>query len=84
MPDKFPTTDVIVNNEPLQILGETGIIGFLAFAGFVIYIVLVAWRQIKHLQDWEENLGQSALVSPYWASSSNTRPSPPSTLPTFG
>jgi O-antigen ligase len=53
MPDKFPTTDVIVNNEPLEILGETGIIGFLAIAGFAIYVVLVAWRQIKHLQGWE-------------------------------
>jgi O-antigen ligase len=39
MPDRFSGDTAIVNNEPLEILAETGILGALALGAFLVYLV---------------------------------------------
>jgi O-antigen ligase len=46
-PEKFSGTDGIVNNEPLEILAETGLIGGLTLLGFIASVAWLAWRSVK-------------------------------------
>lgn len=45
-PKKFPSTNTIANNEPLEILGETGALGFLTFLAFCLSLL---WRAFNYL-----------------------------------
>lgn len=44
-PDRFADAKVVVNNEPLEILAETGLLGGLSFLGFVISIAVLGWKR---------------------------------------
>lgn len=44
-PRTFTTTQAIVNNEPLEILAETGIVGAIAIAGFIGAVLYEAWKR---------------------------------------
>ncbi|MBW3537872.1 O-antigen ligase family protein [Candidatus Parcubacteria bacterium] len=45
-PDKFTDTSAIVNNEPLEILAETGLLGALAFVLFALSLLWQAGRAL--------------------------------------
>lgn len=44
MPDRFTSNDAIVNNEPLELLAETGAIGLLSLISF---LMLLLWKSMK-------------------------------------
>jgi O-antigen ligase len=58
-PDKFSGTDGIVNNEPLEVLAETGLIGLVTLLGFFVSVAWIAWRAVKRTP-----LDQVAIVGP--------------------
>lgn len=49
MPQKFGDNSAIVNNEPLEILAETGTLGLAVFIGFVVSLIVLAWRRWRSL-----------------------------------
>ncbi len=53
-PNKMPETGwKIVNNEPLELLAETGIFGFVAILGMVIILIVASIRAMKALNRQE-------------------------------
>jgi O-antigen ligase len=49
LPKKFGDNSAIVNNEPLEILSETGVLGLAAFLGFVVSLLWLIWKHWKDL-----------------------------------
>lgn len=47
MPERFSVPTAIVNNEPLELLAETGAVGFVALAGFLITLVTSSLRNLQ-------------------------------------
>jgi O-antigen ligase len=58
--------DAIVNNEPLELLAETGVFGFAAITAFVLAILRRSWRAFRSGQGSEEErvwlIGLTAAV----------------------
>lgn len=46
-PDRYPNTTGIVNNETVEILAESGILGFIAIAGFIVSLGVRSGRSLK-------------------------------------
>jgi O-antigen ligase len=49
LPKKFGNNSAIVNNEPLEILSETGALGLAAFLSFVVSLLWLIWKRWKSL-----------------------------------
>lgn len=56
-------SSTIVNNEPLEILAETGVLGFLAFIVFMIDFALLAGRRFGKLPPQEMVIGGGLILA---------------------
>jgi O-antigen ligase len=55
-PDNYTDVDQIVNNEPLEILAEVGLLGFLMLMGFVVWCIRSIWRYNIDTNSAESNI----------------------------
>lgn len=60
---KAPSGWTIVNNEPIELLTETGIIGFIIFIAFAVTLFALAARQVLQQKDRQLKIALLALMS---------------------
>jgi hypothetical protein len=59
----FSDTNAIVNNEPLELLSETGILGGLAFVFFAVGLLLWSSKRMKSLDQVDRTISAGLLLA---------------------